>query len=451
MKRAFFLITVSVICMFFLSQRSTHAKVQVYTGVDRPVVLAGRDDKVVVKIGLFPEGGFTEEKHLPLNVAVVLDKSGSMGSDNKMENAKQGAIEIVRRLNKNDIFSLIVYDSEPRVYIAARPAINKDEIIETIRHIYPGGNTALYGGVTFGAAEVRKNLHQEYINRIVLLSDGLANVGPSSSYDLANLGEALRKEGITVSTVGVGLDYNEDLMTVLAGKSGGNSYFAAHSDGLPKIFTEEIGEAMTLMARKIRILLECPQGVKPVSILGRDGKVYGQNMELTIENLYGKNEKFALFEIQIPSHKSGKRIEVARINVEYTNPFTKQRVSQERTLSVKYARSKKVVEKNADKDIIKSAALTRTSEMKESAIRLADEGKYEEAAGLFKKRGLELEKVSEKCDNDTEIIREAQKCQDNFDELMANKGMTRYQRKSIMSEAFAQENQQYYGSQEEKK
>ncbi|MCK5393052.1 MAG: hypothetical protein KAI91_01850, partial [Candidatus Omnitrophica bacterium] len=103
-----------------------------------------------------------------------------------------------------------------------------------------------------------------------------------------------------------------------------------------------------------------------------------------------------------------------------------------------------IVKNQENKKIIKASALTRTSEMKEEAIKLSDNGRYEEAAKLLKNRGVELEKVARECDNDKEILQEAFECQDSSSEIISNKGMSRLQRKSFKNDVSTQIGQQYY-------
>src|SRR5205085_8842601 len=121
---------------------------------------------------------------------------------------------------------------------------------EAICSIEAGGNTALHGGVSRGAAEIRRHLDDgHYVNRIILLSDGLANVGPSTPEELGRLGTSLMKEGISVTTIGLGLGFNEDLMTRLAQRSDGNTYFVESSADLPRIFAAELGDVLNVVAR----------------------------------------------------------------------------------------------------------------------------------------------------------------------------------------------------------
>ena len=168
--------------------------------LDKEVLRAGEDQTAVIKVSLettAPKAG----ERAPVNLAVVLDRSGSMRGD-KLEKAKEAAITALRRLRSGDLFSLVTYDHRVKTIVPAQDAGNSASIERQIRKIRAGETTALFGGVSQGAAEIRKNLHDErYVHRVILLSDGLANVGPDSPEDLGRLGAALIKESISVTTV----------------------------------------------------------------------------------------------------------------------------------------------------------------------------------------------------------------------------------------------------------
>ncbi|HYG23156.1 MAG TPA: VWA domain-containing protein, partial [Verrucomicrobiae bacterium] len=191
---------------------------------DRDVILKGSKSEVVVKIDLAAAERTKRGKRTPLNLAVVLDRSGSM-TGAKLEKAKQAATQLVDRLDSEDVFSLIAYSDNARVLIPARRVDDKSELRREIAKIEAGGSTALYAGVKSGAAELREYLSGRRINRVMLLSDGLANIGPSSTRDLRQLGRELSTEGIAVTTIGLGDDYNEDLMAGLAEASDANYYY----------------------------------------------------------------------------------------------------------------------------------------------------------------------------------------------------------------------------------
>jgi Ca-activated chloride channel family protein len=450
MRNTWVLVSVSVVALLACGCLHAESRVRVYADVDKPLVLAHSAERVVVKVGLEGLRVPVMSGRMPLNVAIVLDKSGSMASDLKMENARRGAVEIVERLTGRDIVSLIVYDDRPRVLIPAQQVRDKHALIKAISRVRAGGSTALYGGVSLGAREVRRNLSWKYVNRIILLSDGLANVGPQSTEDLAYLGRSLCDEGMTVTTIGVGLDYNEDLMTALAARSGGNAYFAASGRELPRIFAEEIGEAMTVVARDIQIELRCPEGARPVGIIGREGQIRGQAMAVKVGELYGENEKFALFEVEVPENQPGRSLDIGEATVEYRDPFTNQNKEENLRIAVTYDDDEKAVLDGQNKEIIKAAALTKASEAKREAVGLADKGDFAAAAGLLKANALALEKVAQECDNDAEILLEAEACEEVSSDVKANRGFTKYQRKRVVNQAFTQTTQQGYVSDEGK-
>src|SRR6185295_2090029 len=184
-----------------------------------------------------------------------------------------------------------------------------------IERLSAGGNTALFAGVSKAAAEVRKFLDRQRVNRIILLSDGQANVGPSSPTDLGNLGASLIKEGISVTTLGLGLDYNEDLMTQLARKSDGNHYFIENSSDLARKFGYEFDDVLSVAAQELTVKISCGPGVRPVRVLGRESDITGQTVTTYLNQLYGNQEKYILLEIETPAERAGTERNLANVNV----------------------------------------------------------------------------------------------------------------------------------------
>jgi Ca-activated chloride channel family protein len=444
MKRLIIGLVIAAAATLACQGSAADSRLRVYADLDRPVVLAGCEESVIIKVGLAGIPGAWIAERLPLNVCIVLDKSGSMATGSKMDRAKQGAIGIVERLTEADVLSVVVYDTTPRVLVWAQHVRDKEAIIDAISTVWASGNTALYGGVSYGAAEVRRNLSWKYENRIILLSDGLANVGPSSTGDLMLLGRSLTDEDITVTTIGVGLDYNEDLMTALAGESGGNAYFASSARDLPEIFSQEIGEAMRVAARDVIIRIRCADGVRPVGILGRVGEISGEIMSVAIRTLCGDKDKYALFEVRVPAGSAGRSREVAEVEIGYADPATNQRHTDLRKVTLAYEADRRVVDEKMNRQVVKETALTRVSEAKREAVSLADRGDVAAACAVMKQGAFELEKAAKQCDKDKEILGEAANCRSISDVIEANNGLTKGGRKSVVNQAYTQTTQQNY-------
>lgn len=413
---------------------------------DKQVLLAGSSQTVVIKVtldalplDLIPETSKSNFRRPPVNLSLVLDRSGSM-SGSKIEKAKDAAIEALKRLGKNDMFSLVVYDHNVDTTVPAQSAQYTEGIMAQIRQIAPGGNTALFGGVSQGASEIRKNLGKKYIHRMILLSDGIANVGPSSPDDLGRLGAALLKEDISVSTIGVGTDYNEDLMSRLSKNSDGNIYFVESSNDLPRIFTAELGDVLSVVARKIIITIEMAKDVRPIRVIGRDGAINNNKIELSMNQLYGGQQKYILVEAKIPESKSGQKMRIANAEVNYENPFTSNRVISKGSSVITFNESKDAVAKSANIEVVREYEMNINALAQEKAITLSDEGKKDEAVQALKESAAKLKSVGSAY-NDDKLIKQAAELEIQAD-LIDREGMSKKDRKLLRTESHQIKTQQ---------
>ncbi len=415
------------------------AKVVCRVETDRSILPAGESQNVVLKITLDAPPSPVHVKRPLVNLALVMDQSGSMNGS-KIEQAKAAAIEALTRLGMEDLFSMVVYDSNVRTIIPAQNAEQTQSMIHRIRQIRAGGSTALFGGVSQGAAEIRKNLESDYVHRIILLSDGLANVGPRMPEDLGRLGAALIKENISVTTVGVGTDYNEDLMARLAQKSDGNTYFVESGVDLPRIFAAELGDVLNVVAKKVTVTITLPDNVKPINIIGREGRIKGKKIELSMNQLYGNQEKYALVEVNLPKSRSGSKILVAEAQVSYENPFNQE---QEISTGSSYASFSTDLEKvtgSTNVNVVKDYQLNLNALAQEKAIELSDKGKKKEAVRALKQSAAKLKEYGAQY-HDKELLEEAAALEVQADEI-EDQGMSKKSRKILRTKAFQMKNQQ---------
>ncbi|MFH2059093.1 MAG: VWA domain-containing protein [Pseudomonadota bacterium] len=406
---------------------------------DRAILPAGDPQNVVIKVTLQAPSTPINIKRPKVNLALVLDQSGSM-QGTKINQAKAAAIEAVSRLGKEDVFSVVVYDTNVNTIVPAQNAGNIEWIINRIRQIQTSGSTALFGGVSQGAAEIRKNLENNFVHRIVLLSDGLANVGPRAPEDLGRLGAGLIKENISVTTVGVGTDYNEDLMAQLAQKSDGNTYFVESGHDLPRIFSAELGDVLNVVAKQVKVIITLPDNVEPVTIIGREGRIKGQQIELYMNQLYGAQEKYALVEVRVPKSIAGSKVKVASADVVYENPFSQK---QERSNGVSYASFSKDAKKVAGSTnigVVREYQLNLNALAKEKAIELSDQGKEKEAVIELKQSAQKLKKYGSLY-NDEQLLKQAEKLETQADSIK-DMGMNKKSRKVLRTESYQMKNQQ---------
>ena len=319
----------------------------------------------------------------PINVAIVLDKSGSMQGE-KLARAKEAAIMVIERLRQDDIISVVAYDSQVVVLVPATKVSDQAGISAAIRNLQAGSATALFAGVSKGAAEVRKFLNRERVNRVILLSDGLANEGPSSPGALAELGASLNREGISVTTIGLGLDYNEDLMAALARESDGNHMFAEKAQDLAATFEREFGDLLAVVAKDISVTIKCEPGVRPVRALGREASISGGTVYAGFNQIYGGQTRYVLLEVELTPGSAGSRSPVAQVDVSFLDMASSINRALQNTVMVSATDSKEQVKADENREVMTAVVYQISTERNELAMRLRDEGKVEEGKQVLR-------------------------------------------------------------------
>ncbi|MDA3874745.1 MAG: VWA domain-containing protein [Kiritimatiellae bacterium] len=410
--------------------------------LDRDILPANQRQTAVIKISMEADAPPSDANRSPVNLCIVMDRSGSMGGS-KIEQARQAALEALSRLGKNDVFSLVTYDSSVQTLIPAGRITDLRQARRIIEGIQPGGSTALFGGVSQGASELRKFLedHPEgMVHRMILLSDGLANVGPSSPGELGRLGTSLMKEGISVTTVGLGLGYNEDLMTTLAQTSDGNTYFVENSQDLVRIFSDELGDVLSVVAREIRILIECPRDVKPLRALGRDALIRGQEVELTLNQLYGNQERYLLLEVEVPPTAADRELPLMSAVIHYQNILNQNREEQTLALNARFSEQEAEVKQSANAGVQTDYYNIQSAEAKEQAIQKWEAGDRDGAVEVLEVNRALLKQAG----NDyalPEVSKEAENLADQRADL-ESQGLNSFNRKKMRTEAVQERQQQ---------
>ena len=346
---------------------------------DRAVVLKGPLQEVVVKIDLSAIAERKKSHRTPLNLAVVLDKSGSMAGA-KLEKTKQAAMQLVDRLAPNDVFSLVVFSDHAQVLVSAQKVSDKDLLKEKIQGIEAGGGTALHAGVKMGAEQLSEYLSSKRINRVILLSDGLANVGPSTPRQLRQLGGELAERGIAVTTIGVGDDYNEDLMAALAESSDANYYYVKDTEKLPEIFAKELGELLAVGARDVRIDIICPEGVTPLGFIGRAEKFASRKATVNLSQFTAGQNRYLLLRCLV----NGSQPEVARVKVNYTDELNGGAVqAADDVVKIRFTENQIDSDKSVNGAVVAEKELMFTAVAKDEAMALADAGDFKKATATL--------------------------------------------------------------------
>lgn len=363
--------------------------VQLEGALGSSYILAGSPRTAYLRVALKGQQ-LPSDVRTPVNLSIVLDRSGSMQGE-KLEQAKKAAIMAIERLQEGDYVSVVAYDSRVQVLAASAPLESAERVIERIRSLTAGTNTALFAGVSKGAFEVRKALSPNRVNRVILLSDGLANEGPSSPEELAELGQSLGRDGIVVSTIGLGLGYNEELMGRLAQASDGNHFFAERAADLAGIYSLELGDVLSVVAQDVNVSVKFASGTRPVRILGRSAEIQEDHVEATLNQLYSGQTKYLLMEVEVnPGHRGEERL-MATVEARYQDTIGRERGGGIQQVRVAFTDSPQVVESNRDVRVMSSVARQIGAERNRLAMRMRDQGKIAEAKKLLRENSSYLE------------------------------------------------------------
>lgn len=418
---------------------SSSQRISCRVEMDRTVLPAGAPQQAVVKVSLNASALTEETGRAPVNVAFVLDRSGSM-SGVKIEDAKAAAISAMRQLGQQDLVSVVAYNHRAETLVSARSAAEED-ILRQIERVAADGDTALFGGVSQAAAALRKNLSGDYVHRIILLSDGLANVGPHSPEDLGRLGASLIKEGISVSTVGVGEDFNEDLMAELALHSDGNIYFTQSSDMLARIFATELGAALNVAAKNIELEVIFPENVRPRRVIGSGGRIRQNRVELTYNQICGGQQKYALIEVELDQTPEDAMVQVAQARVTYQDALSGGVFTAVSGIEACFSAQQNLIQSSRNIGVINDYNLSNNANAVQRAIDLADDGDLDQAVQVLNMSAEQLEIVG-KANNDPRLIDKAKTVKGQAEEIEQQGHMSNFNRKTMRTEGYQDLQQQ---------
>ncbi len=284
----------------------------------------GRVGYVVRALLKFAGDATASDGQLPLNLSLVLDRSGSMGGE-KIAFAREAAAFLVRRLRPTDVVSVVAFDDE--VITVAEPATGDAQagLPAEIERIDVGGSTNLSGGWLRGRELAARSVSTQTepgksakhrVNRVILLTDGQANAGIVDHSQLRGLCARSLEDGVTTSTVGFGADYDEELLRGMAEAGGGHSYYIENPDQAPGVFEEEIEGLMSLAAQNIEVKIKPEQFVELVNVYNDYPSHGGPNgISITLGDLYARDPKSLLIEFFVPGIDAAGSRNIAEVHV----------------------------------------------------------------------------------------------------------------------------------------
>ncbi len=272
-----------------------------HVGLDQPVVLAGQRAHLGILVEL--EGAKPSATQgapaLPVNMAVVIDRSGSMDEKGKITYAKEAAKRIVDAMRPQDRLAIVEYDDRVSVLAPLGPVSSAVALKRAIDRLAPRGSTNLTAGMLAGVAEVRKAVSTQATTRVILLSDGLANQGVIQPQEIIERVNEARRAGVEISSIGLGLDYNEDLMQAIAEHGRGRYHYVEHPSQLPRVLNDELAVAMTSVTEGLETRFELGSLAKSAKVLGQESERRDSTIVVPQADYYAGEKRLLLLSLDV--------------------------------------------------------------------------------------------------------------------------------------------------------
>jgi Ca-activated chloride channel homolog len=369
------------------------------------------EHRVHAMLELLAPAAPADRQRPPLHLALVIDRSGSMRGP-KLATTKECAAFLVRRLAPTDELALVTYDDTVRLLAAAAPVGQATQaLLAAIDAIPLGGQTNLSGGWLKGV-ETLQGERGAGVRKVLLLTDGLANVGITDQRTLVEMARnaAAADSGVGTTTIGFGADFAEELLTAMADAGRGNAHFAETPDQAPGIFAQEFEGLMSMVAQNLSVEIRPSPEVQMVSVLN-EYPVVGVpgGFQLQLGDAYAEERRRVVFELHIPELARLGVAKVAEVVVRYV-VIGEEIAAHELTLpiTVNMVSADEAAAGEADVEVVEEVLVLKAAMAEDEARKKADEGDFEGAKALLQSTAGKLREMAPESSKAVELLRQAE-------------------------------------------
>lgn len=325
-----------------------------------------------------------ETKRRALNLSLVIDRSGSMAGA-KIDYTRRAANMLVQNLGMNDTLSVVLYNDTVDTLLMPEKVQRKDIINQQISRITPSGATNLSGGWLQGCNLVAMNHQAAQTNRVILISDGLANRGVTETEKLLSFATQKFGEGISTTTMGLGDDFNEELLMQMANSGGGAYYYIDSPEVMPTILNEELTGLLKLVGQNLTISISGPlsSNVRQMNAYPEEPGIAGKTFRLG--DVFGDEIKALVLEVNAPAFTSPGTHQLAALTVDFdelTDTGASHQTIQ-RLINVTVSGTADKPLRAANAEVIEQVMLLKAAQARRRAVELADNGKFSEASQVL--------------------------------------------------------------------
>ncbi len=329
----------------------------------------------------------------PMNLAVVIDRSGSMKGD-RIANAMNAAVFALERMRDGDSISVVAFDTAASVIVPPTriSAGNRSSVESAIRSIRLGGDTCISCGLEEGMRQLASTpISGDRLDRMILLSDGATNAGIRDLSGLRAMANRMHVRGTTISTIGVDVDFDEKIMAAIANEANGHHYFVANSSGLPSVFGQEFDELLSSVAKEAELTIELAPGVEVAEVFDRSFRRETNKLIVPFGTFSSKQEKTVLVKLRVPTDRDGEQ-SVADVKLGFRDLVKKGEGSCNGSLALAI-KNDGTEQKDLDPFVAARLERSRTAQTLTEANKLFEAGRIGDARAKLALRKDELKKT----------------------------------------------------------
>ena len=355
----------------------TNKQSNIHILTEKEKLVAGEDRTIDVLVRITPpqiESGALNRP--PLNLGLVLDRSGSM-QGRKIEEARQAAAYCIDQLLHNDRISTVIFDDQIDILIPSQVAEQKDRLKRLINSIQTGGSTALHEAWVRGGLQVSEHLNNDAINRVLLITDGQANVGETRLDSIVEQARQLAARGVSTSTIGIGQDFNEDLLMPMAEAGQGNSWHVEEPQDMVKIFETELRGLVNQFGHSVTFGIKPAVGVTIADVLNDFEQDASGRYKLP--NLQIGSPMDIVVRLRVPAYNAGSTAELAKFDLVFIGQESGLPETVNSFLSVEFDSETAVSSMPANEQVVRAVQLLTNARARREAVNNLDNQDFDVA------------------------------------------------------------------------
>ena len=377
---------------------------------DHELLAVEHDHDVSCMLELLAPPAPAQAERRPLALSLVIDRSGSMAGP-KLDITRRCAAFLVEHLAPTDQLSIVSFDDEVRLVAPLVPVgDNRVPLLASIEGIFSGGSTNLSGGWLKGIETLAALDGDTFTRRVLLLTDGQANVGIKDAAQLATMARASADDGIGTTTIGFGEGFSEDLLAGMADGGGGGAYFAETPDAAPGIFTEEFADLMSLVAQNVSVEIRPAwDDVKLLTVFNDFPQMQVEGgVQVMLGDAYGYERRRVVFQLHVPGIDTLGPAKIADVIVRYVE-IGEQVAMHELSLPlvVNAVSADDAAAAVPDAEVTEEVVVLLATRAQDEAREAADDGRYDVAQKVLKEAAQNLRATAKGSARADELLAQA--------------------------------------------